>query len=120
MFFNSSGLNNLEGGVNLSWAKQQLHTQNLSNINTPGYKSKDLEFSQVLSSVNDLDAKDGVISIIGNIKTNDDLSILQDGNNVDAEYENIELYKSYVQYSMLLDKISGKFDNYSAVLNSNL
>ncbi len=115
MFFNSANFKTLEFGANMSWMEQQLHTQNLSNIETPGYKAKELEFSQVLSEIDG----EETLNLTAEVVTNDDLSLLQDGNNVDSDKESLELYTSYVQYSMFLDKISGQFTKYSYVLNNS-
>ena len=48
MFFQSKDFRVLEAGVQLAWLQQQLHTQNLANIETPGYKSKSLVFERTL------------------------------------------------------------------------
>ena len=120
MFFKSNNFKTLEAGVEMSWMKQQLHTQNIANIETPGYKSKDLVFSKVLEDAQSSSSKGSVASINARVVTNDSLSLLQDGNNVSLEKENLELYKSYTQYSLLLDKITGQFDNYNYVLNNNM
>ncbi len=119
MFFNSSEFKLLEAGTDYSWAKQQLHSQNMSNIETPGYKTKNLVvFDELLENAI---AGDGEMpdTLSAHVVT-DESSVRPDGNNVDLEKENIELYKSYVQYSMLLDKIQGKFDNYNTVLNAEM
>lgn len=124
MFFNSSNFKILEAGAELSWVKQQVHTQNLANIETPGYKSQNIDFSTVFeAAVSNSDDSTTQLTpsyIHANITRNDALSVLQDGNNVDFEYENLELYKTYTQYTMILDKISGQFRNYSTVINNNM
>ncbi len=120
MFFNSTGFKVLEAGAELSWAKQQVHTQNLANIETPGYKSQSLDFSVVFDEAVSSSNLSTPSYVTANISRNEDLSVLQDGNNVDLEYENLELYKSYTQYSMILDKITGQFRNYSTIINANM
>lgn len=120
MFFNSSNFKMLEAGAELSWAKQQVHTQNLANIETPGYKSKSLDFSTVFENVQSGSEISRPSYISAKVTDNPDLSKLQDGNNVDFEYESLELYKSYTQYSLVLDKISGQFRNHSTIINANL
>ncbi|MEG2930483.1 MAG: flagellar basal body rod protein FlgB [Ruthenibacterium sp.] len=118
MFFNSKSFKTLEAGVQMAWARQQLHGQNLANIETPGYKSKNLDFSAALKAA----TQSGTVpdTIHAKVVTDDATSILQDGNNVDLEKENLALYKTYTQYSLLLDKVKGEFDQYSAVLNNNM
>ncbi len=117
MFFDNKSFKVMEAGVQASWMQQQLHLQNLSNIETPGYKSKSLSFENVL---NDVKSTSDIPDTIHASVVTDESSVLQDGNNVDIEEENVEFYKSYVQYSLLLNQISNKFDNYGTVLSSNL
>lgn len=119
MFFNSKTFKTLEAGVQLTWMQQQMHMQNMSNVETPGYKSKKLSFDSVLKEAQS--GKSEAPDIISaKVVTDENLSILQDGNNVDVDKEGMELYKSYAQYSMLLDKVKGQFNSYNAVLNSNM
>lgn len=116
MFFNASPFRALEGGLNAAWMQQQLHSQNLSNLETPNYKTKSLVFDEVLTQTQKGQA---VQSFRGRVVT-DESDIRIDGNNVDVEKEGTELYKSYVQYSMLLDKVKGQFSNYNVVVNCNM
>ncbi len=116
MFYDSSEFKNLEAGLKLSWMQQQLHTQNIANIETPGYKAKNLVFHKILS-----DKTNNTLSnkISASVKQDETLSSRNDGNNVDIEKESLALYKSYVQYTALLNKVNEKFDQYSYVLNSD-
>ncbi len=122
MFFDSKDFKVMEAGVQLTWASQNLHMQNLANIETPGYKTKSVQFDKVLRDAQEASGGDASRlpdTISADIITST-TSLLPDGNNVDLEYENIQLYKDYAQYSMLLDKIKSQFDQYSYVLNSDM
>lgn len=118
MFFDAKNFKVLEAGVQMSWTQQQLHLQNVANIETPGYKAKNLRFSDTLKKAKS--ASDVPDTLQAEIVSDDSLSGRQDGNNVDLEKESVEYYKAYVQYNMLLNKINDKFQNYSVVLNSNM
>lgn len=122
MFYNSSAFKALEGGVQLSWLQQQISNQNLANIETPGYKSKDLSFAAVLDEYENGEKKANpdISQINARITTSDEVSTRADGNNVDAEAEYLALYKAYAQYSLLLDKVKGEFDKYNTVLSANM
>lgn len=117
--FNSSEFKTMEAGVRMTYLQQQLHLQNMANIDTPNYKSKSLTFDEVLTSAKNGQSKE-VTGIRAKVVENDSTTLRTDGNNVDMEKENIEFYKAYAQYSALLDKIKDEFDNYSYVLNSNM
>ena len=113
MFFQRDSFRVMESGLNAAWLQQQIHNQNLSNVETPGYKAKNATFEDVFAA-----ARDGGRRYQATVFTRDDLTMRPDGNNVDAEVESMELYKAYVQYSMLLDKVSSQFSNYSYILNN--
>lgn len=120
MIYDSNQFKVLEAGVQLAWMQQKLSTQNIANIETPGYKSKSLSFEGVLSAVSNGSNTDEISRINASVSTNDALSIQPDGNNVDLEAESISLYKAYAQYSTLLGKINSEFDKYNYVLNCNM
>ncbi len=55
------------------------------------------------------------------ITQQDDRTIRIDGNNVDLEKEQTELWKAYAQYSYLLDRVSGHYNSInSAISNSRV
>lgn len=120
MFYNSSSFKTLEAGVQLAWLQQQIATQNLSNIETPGYKAKTLSFEAVMKDFEDEKRAPEVTEINGSINTSDAISKRPDGNNVDSDAESLALYKAYAQYSMLLDKVKREFDGYNTVLGANM
>ncbi len=114
MLLDSKSMQILEAGVSAAWQQQQLHLQNISNVSTPGYKAKSLVFEQVLEGAQPT----GVYQ--ANIVEDETTSTRVDGNNVDSDKESLELYKAYVQYNMLINKVSGELDKYSTVLNCNM
>jgi len=117
MFYNSNNFKVLEAGLKLTKLQQDIHLQNIANIETPGYKAKALVFKEILKEASN---PKKIKAIRAAIVENENSSAQPDGNNVDYEVESIGLYKTYVQHSMLLDKISGEFDKYSYVLNCNM
>ncbi len=118
MFFNSYNFKLLEAGTDLSWTKQELHMQNIANVETPEYKAKSLEFINVLSQERRNVTSSNIIET--EVVEDETASTRSDGNNVNMEKESIELYKAYAQYSMLLGKVKSEFDKYGYVLNSNM
>lgn len=121
MFFDSSKFKTMEAGVNLAWMQQQINTQNIANVETPGYKSKSLSFEGVLREAeNDKDGAAEIERIDVSVNTSDAVSTRADGNNVDSDTEYLALYKAYAQYSMLLGKVNTEFNMYNTVLNANM
>lgn len=117
MFYSSNQFKVLEAGIQLAQMQQQIHTHNIANLETPGYKAKALTFQSALSRA---EGEQQITSIRGSVTENKSTSLRPDGNNVDYESESVGLYKAYVQYSMLLDKVKGQFEQYNYVLNCNM
>ena len=117
MFFQDRYFKTMEKGVNATWWQQQVHTHNLANYDTPDYKAKSLVFAETLTRARDAQGKR--ISTMGvRLVEDDTLTIRPDGNNVDSDLESLSLYKAYVHYSMLLDKIKSEINNHNYVVNN--
>lgn len=118
MFFNSGSFKALENGARLTWMSQQIHLQNMANYETPNYKAKSLVFDDVLGQTKSAQASGKTIH--ARVVANEGTDSRIDGNNVNIEVEGLEMYKAQAQYSLILDKIKGQFNQYNAVLNSGM
>lgn len=115
MLFNSLEFNAMQSSIEALWMKQQISSQNLANYETPNYKSKSLQFEDVLANTRK-DGK-GKYQFQATISEDSTTQTRPDGNNVDVEKESLELYKTYMQSVMLYQKISGQFTNMKTVLS---
>ena len=120
MIFENMEFKAMESSLDSLWLKQQVITNNLSNAETPGYKSQTVNFQNVLSDK----LRDGKTANRGyeyrsKIVTDHDTEARPDGNNVNSEKEMAELWKSYAQYSYLTKKISDDFRQMNFVLNQS-
>lgn len=116
MFYNNGEFKTLEAGLQLSQLKQDMHLQNISNIETPNYKAQEMSFEAVFD-----EEKTSTVPKALNARVSErEGSLRTDGNNVDLEYENVELYKTYVQNAMLIKKVKSDFTKFDSVLNSNM
>lgn len=115
MLFNDSKTQIMQKGLDALWLKQRVISSNIANYETPGYKTKSVEFQDVLNNAeNSLDGK----HILRTTITEDsNTSIRPDGNNVNIEQQSLELWKTYAQYSYLTQKISGHYSNLRYVIN---
>lgn len=118
MFYSTSEFKLLEAGVKLTQMQQNLHLNNIANLETPGYKAKSLAFRDVLEEASNGQTK--ITGIEADVVQDDSLSLRPDGNNVDYEAESLALYKTYVQHTMLLEKVKEQFSNYGYVLNNSM
>ncbi len=121
--------NLLEKSLNASWARNEVISQNLSNVDTPNYKRKDVTFEQYLNDSLDSKNLEGITTDerhipiksknIDKIKPeitqdNSDTSMRIDGNNVDIDSEMAYLAKNTIQYNSLIQMINS---NYSKIKN---
>lgn len=119
-------VNVLDKAADASWLRNQAISNNIANVDTPGYKRQDVAFESVLkkalgsSRYKTMDAK------VGDIKTDSlsprvytdcsELSYRLDKNNVDIDNENIMLAENQLKYQGLLNSISQEFKNLQAVM----
>jgi len=118
MFFQDRAFKTMEMGVNATWTQQQIHSQNISNYETPGYKAKSVVFSNTLARTMGAKGKRYNNNSLARVIDNEDTTVRPDGNNVDMDAESLSMYKAYVHYSLLLDKIKSEINNHSYVINN--
>lgn len=105
----------MEKSMDALWMKMQVHLDNIANYETPEYKAKKVSFSEVLNS--STKSQDEVTLRI-KVSEDETTSSRVDGNNVDMETEQLELWKAQAQYAAVAQKISGKYTNVRAVINA--
>jgi flagellar basal-body rod protein FlgB len=113
----------LEKGLEASWQRNQVITNNIANVDTPDFKRSEVEFESIFKSALENGTFSAKRTREGHLYTGtpdlDDVSpmIIQDtstsermdGNNVDIDYESAELAKNTIYYYTLIQKISSEF-----------
>ena len=118
MFLDNSSLALMRASLNGIQLKQQVIAHNIANYETPDYNARTVSFEEVLDGVRKKDANDtSNVRYLAHIATDTTYDIRVDGNNVDLERENMELFDTYLQSSYLYQKIGGEFSNLRYVLN---
>lgn len=122
----------LEKSLNASWARNDVISQNLANVDTPEYKRKDIAFEEFLSG------SMGKVGLEGNltdkrhipinnssnvdkiepalVEDNSDSSMRIDGNNVDIDSEMANLAKNQIKYNALVQMINGSYSKIKSVI----
>ena len=116
-----SYINVLDKALDASNLRETVITNNLANVNTPGYKRREVDFESLLQQEldkvkwNSLDEKleegelghreSGVHFDMQAYGYNYRL----DGNNVDVEVENAELASEQLRYELLADSVTQEF-----------
>jgi flagellar basal-body rod protein FlgB len=100
-------LNHLQRSLSLTTQRHAMLTNNLANVNTPGYKRRDLDFNLIL------DEKTGRAKFEDMMRQGrnqgDSLSLRQDGNNVDLEREVMNLAETELRFQALTDMTASYF-----------
>lgn len=105
------------------WKKQEVTSNNIANVDTPGYKKKNVEFEALfrrkLATAAETGKRDDVRRAIQNtpsIIVTDRTSVRADGNGVDADVEYTELTRTALQYQYLVQSVSSDITRYRSVI----
>lgn len=120
-------INSLQNSIQYSNTKNNVISNNISNIDTPGYKAQDVTFKDELGKAmgDSLPAKqtnENHLPFEGNNKNSFNVtdkkntSYNHNGNNVDIDKEMSELAKNQIYSYGLVDSINGKFNNLQTVI----
>lgn len=105
----------LEQGLDATWYKQKVISQNIANNDTPDYKAKTVDFKLVLKkkcdcsyhSHSDENCGKSELAPVIEVTTESDTRQVIDGNNVDMEKEALALADAQYQYSAIIDQMNG-------------
>lgn len=118
-------VNVLDKAADASWMRQEAISNNIANVNTPGYKRQDVAFEDSLqeaisnSRYRSTDEKVANLSKadlrIRSYTDSSGFSYRLDGNNVDIDAENAALARNQLKYNALVDSINHEFSMIKAV-----
>jgi flagellar basal-body rod protein FlgB len=95
-------LNNLQNALGRSSQRHALLTNNLANVNTPGYQRRDMDFNITLQQ----EMGKSELRPLGNQVSG---AIRLDGNGVDLEKEVMSIAETELRYQALTDATAGYF-----------
>lgn len=90
----------LEAALRGSSLRQTLLTDNLANVNTPGYQRKDVDFHAELASA--MESGETLDAVSFSPTTEDARVVRADGSGIDADQESAELAKNALEYQALV------------------
>jgi flagellar basal-body rod protein FlgB len=119
-------INVLDKAADASWKRNEVIANNIANVDTPGYKRKDVQFESYLMSAllgdNSLDKRVGdadLEALDATVYTdNANLSYRLDGNNVDIDTESTNLAQNQIRYYSLMDSMTQEFSRLRTVLTA--
>lgn len=119
-------INVLDRAADAAWQRNEAISNNIANVDTPGYKRQDVAFESVLQQALGNNRYESMDDKVANV----DLSRLRgrayldyanysyrlDGNNVDIENENVMLVENQLKYQGLISSINQEFTNLKTVM----
>lgn len=121
----------LQKGLDSSWLKNKVISNNIANVDTPGFKASSVNFesafkealesggssfSATTTSDKHYQFGDDIKEIEPSIETDNSTSYRADGNNVDIESQNVELAKNSIYYNELIEQESSEFKRLDAAI----
>lgn len=113
-----------------AWMQNNAISNNIANVNTPGYKRQKVNFQEVLQNQMNMNQSvkmtltnskhmDPVNSSDLRVETISDTSYRVDDNNVDIDVENAEMAKNTIYYNTVVNQVNGQFQRLKASFNIN-
>lgn len=123
----------LQASLKYRQMRQELINSNIANADTPGYKSKRLDFEEALSRALDVDGKEslkvedekhydvgsgGFKSLSPEVYDDPNGIVTEDGNNVDRDHEMVLMAENKVMYDAAVQLINKKLGLMKYILAS--
>ena len=119
-------INVLNRAADAAWQRNEAISNNIANVDTPGYKRQDVAFESIVQQALGNNRYESMDDKVANV----DLSRLRgrayldyanysyrlDGNNVDIENENVMLAENQLKYQGLISSINQEFTNLKTVM----
>ena len=127
--FQNQTINAMEAYMSRLSQRQQIVASNLANIDTPGYKTKDVSFHATMQELLSTDAVNlqtarpehnaGMIQVFpqNQVFEVQGLTSREDQNNVDLDREMLKLSETSFAYSLITQMVRGKFGMISTSIN---
>lgn len=122
-----NGIELTEKMLDFLWSRQTLTLNNITNVDTPGYKSRYMTFEEELqkriqSASGAERPKTAVTQAIGSthatIHITRDESTRLDGNNVDMDQEQVDLARTALEYQYMVSSIGNDISRLQSAVRS--
>ncbi|MDP4163992.1 MAG: flagellar basal body rod protein FlgB [Bacillota bacterium] len=103
--FGGNSMTVLQKSLDALWLRQKVVSNNIANVDTPGYKSQTVQFESLLNDAlqgstgqteDQLNAK--LQNLNPQVQQDTSTTMRADGNNVDIDSENVSLARTQIEY----------------------
>ena len=116
----------LDKAADASWLRNDAISNNIANVDTPGYKRQDVAFESVLKKALGMNRYKSMDEKVADLRMNrlrvrtytdySNYSYRIDGNNVDIDNESSMLAENQLKYQGLMTAINQEFTNLQTVM----
>ena len=119
-------INVLNRAADAAWQRNEAISNNIANVDTPGYKRQDVAFESVLQQALGNNRYQSMDDKVANVNLSRlrgrayvdyaNYSYRLDGNNEDIENDNVMLAENQLKYQGLISSINQEFTNLQTVM----
>jgi flagellar basal-body rod protein FlgB len=112
----------LENYLKLASSREQSISANMANIDTPGYRTRDINFESEFNKVMSAglhQSEDGAEAVQMSPVVHEVQGLMErpDGNNVNLEHEGLMLARTQLQYQLAIQLIQNHFHQQLSAIN---
>jgi flagellar basal-body rod protein FlgB len=112
----------LENYLKLASSREQSITANMANIDTPGYRTRDIDFESEFHKVMSAGlrpSEDGAEAVQFSPVVHEVQGLMErpDGNNVNLDHEGLMLARTQLQYQLAIQLIQNHFHQQLSAIN---
>jgi len=101
-------LDTLHSLLSISQARHRVISQNIANVNTPRYRSRDVSFEDAVKRILEAEAEQTLRGLTPEIREVEGLAARADGNNVDIDREMGELSRNSLLYQTFAQVLASR------------
>ncbi len=106
--------------LDATWKRNKVITENIANVDTPGYKRQEVSFESYLEKALKTNDPSDIMKlnrVEPRVYTeNSGLSYRKDGNNVDVDTEMVYLAENQLRYNTLISQLNYDFKRLKSVI----
>jgi len=128
--FDRMNINNLASGLDALSVRNGVIAQNIANIDTPGYKAKDMKFQEVMNETlgkgkklpmattneKHLPPAENVVNPSSFIYQQNNPSVRTDGNDVNMDYEMTQMAENSIRYNLVAELTTDRLTHLKYVI----
>ena len=107
----------IEAGIRVENLRQKTIANNVANLETPGYRRKDVKFTEFLAKAMDSDGAIDLKNIEPEIFQPETTAVASNGNDVSLELEVGEMVKNTLRHKALIRVLQKKYDQIDMAMN---